>query len=392
MAALHRRERKVSMRAAPRPPVEAHAGDAETGPAAGAAVTPHAAALHAVAELYHGWLTGLLLMVVSRRGGVAAAELVFRIFRRQQLEKFLPGLDKLGLRGLPDAVACAQYHYLSNHVGGVAVEYVPESDRKSWIRYPPPRWIFDGTAICGIPSEVSRAMLRGWHANNGVLLGNPRLGFVCTKQTVDGQPGLEGYYLEHDRVLEPDRRLRFSPGEDAPDFDPAEAPALESATWPEERLRKAYRNYAMDYLSTAIPVTIELFGPAEGAHLTGLAARLIGMQYHDRTLAEVAMPDPTTASGAPSQDFITSLALLLAGQGDPVEILRRDDGGSTGVVRQRGFRLMRGVPHPAPAMFEAWAELWRGLVAAHDRRLRVEVVPHPEGGATVTVTGGRSQR
>jgi hypothetical protein len=34
-------------------------------------------------------------------------------------------------------------------------------------------------------------MLRGWHANNGVVLNNPRLGFVCTGQTVDGQPGLK---------------------------------------------------------------------------------------------------------------------------------------------------------------------------------------------------------
>src|ERR1700756_3635788 len=95
-------------------------------------------------------------------------------------------LRKLGLADLPHAVACAQYHYLSNQVGGVKVEYVHENDQKAWVRYPPPRWIWSGTAICGIPSEVSRAMLRGWHANNGVVLGNPRLGFVCTGQTVDG--------------------------------------------------------------------------------------------------------------------------------------------------------------------------------------------------------------
>jgi hypothetical protein len=42
---------------------------------------------------------------VTRRDARAAAELVFRTFRRQHLEKFLPGLDKLGLRGLPDAVS-----------------------------------------------------------------------------------------------------------------------------------------------------------------------------------------------------------------------------------------------------------------------------------------------
>ena len=102
-------------------------------------------------------------------------------------------------------MAAAQYHYLSNWIGGVHVEYMYETDRKAWIRYPPPRWIWKGTAICGVPGEVSRAMLRGWHANNGVALGNPNLGFVCTKQSVDGQDGLEGYYYEYDHPLELDR-------------------------------------------------------------------------------------------------------------------------------------------------------------------------------------------
>ncbi|MDW3428521.1 hypothetical protein NQ306_25955, partial [Escherichia coli] len=84
-----------------------------------------------------------------------AAEFVFRVFRRQQQERFLPGLKKLGLDGLPPAVAAARYHYLSNWIGGVHVEYMYETDRKAWIRYPPPRWIWKGTAICGVPGEVS---------------------------------------------------------------------------------------------------------------------------------------------------------------------------------------------------------------------------------------------
>ena len=160
-----------------------------------------------VADLYHAYFTGLILTVVTRRGTADAAEFVFRVFRRQQQERFLPGLEKLGLSHLPPAVAAAQYHYLSNWIGGVHVEYMYETDRKAWIRYPPPRWIWKGTAICGVPGEVSRAMLRGWHANNGVALGNLNLGFVCTKQSVDGQDGLEGFYCEYDHPLEPDARL-----------------------------------------------------------------------------------------------------------------------------------------------------------------------------------------
>jgi hypothetical protein len=179
-----------------------------------------------VADLYHAYFTGLILTVVTRRGAADAAEFVFRVFRRQQQERFLPGLQKLGLSHLPPAVAAAQYHYLSNWIGGVSVEYMYETDRKAWIRYPPPRWIWRGTAICGVPGEVSRAMLRGWHANNGVALGNPNLGFVCTKQSVDGQDGLEGYYCEYDHALEPDQRLVFARHQEAPMFDPTKAPAL----------------------------------------------------------------------------------------------------------------------------------------------------------------------
>ena len=216
-------------------------------------VTPRAAdaaAYRAVEHIYHSYLTGLILMLASRAGSLRAAEVVFRTFRRQQLARFLPGLKKLGLDQLPHAVACAQYHYLSNQVGGVKVEYVHESDTKAWVRYPPPRWIWSGTAICGIPSDVSRAMLRGWHANNGVVLGNPRLGFVCTGQTVDGQPGLEGYYKEWDRDLAPEERLQFSPGERCPPFRADLAPRLPGNAWPEERLQKVLRNYAMEYITS----------------------------------------------------------------------------------------------------------------------------------------------
>src|SRR2546430_15798446 len=95
-----------------------------------------------------------------------------------------------------------------------------ETDRKAWIRYPPPRWIWRGTAICAVPGEVSRAMLRGWHANNGVALGNLKIGFVCTKQTVDGQDGLEAYYCEYDHDLHVDQPLAFHRPLTPPPFAP----------------------------------------------------------------------------------------------------------------------------------------------------------------------------
>src|SRR3977135_3146092 len=99
-----------------------------------------------VADLYHAYFTGLILTIVTRRGSTDAAEFVFRVLRRQQQERFLPGLEKLGLSGLPPAVAAAQYHYLSNWIGGVSVEYMYESDRKAGSRYPPRPGLWSGAS------------------------------------------------------------------------------------------------------------------------------------------------------------------------------------------------------------------------------------------------------
>ena len=329
-----------------------------------ATVAVDGAAYAAVELIYHSYLTGLILMLASRAGPVRAAEVVFRTFRRQQLARFLPGLQKLGLTDLPHAVACAQYHYLSNQVGGVKVEYVYENDGKAWVRYPPPRWIWSGTAICGIPSEVSRAMLRGWHANNGVVLQNPRLGFVCTGQAVDGQPGLEGYYREWDHDLAPEERLQFSPGERCPPFRPELAPRLPETSWPAERLQKVLRNYAMEYVTSIVPETIAVLGPEQGGHLAGAAARLVGMHTFD----DVAALLGGVAAGPAG--FAAAFARLATGQGDDAE-LRVD--GKTATITQTSWRLMAGREILSPAVFDAWNELWVGAALAHDRFVRVAV-------------------
>jgi hypothetical protein len=344
--------------------------------AAGAAGMEHAkasdvAAYAAIELIYHSYLTGLILMLASQAGSTQAAEVVFRTFRRQQRARFLPGLRKLGLTDLPHAVACAQYHYLSNQVGGVKVEYVHESDRKAWVRYPPPRWIWSGTAICGIPSEVSRAMLRGWHANNGVVLGNPRLGFVCTGQTVDGQPGLEGYYKEWDHDLEPEERLQFAPGERCPPFRADLAPRLPEMSWPNERLRKVLRNYAMDYITSILPETIAVLGPDDGGRLAGAAARLVGMQAFDQLAALLGGVETGVAG------FAAAFTRLARGQGDDAE-LQLD--GTRATVRQTTWRLMAEREALSTAVFDAWNELWVGAALAHDRFMRLEVTNRRDRG------------
>ncbi len=323
-----------------------------------------------VADLYHAYFTGLILTVVTRRGTAAAAEFVFRVFRRQQQERFLPGLIKLGLNGLPPAVAAAQYHYLSNWIGGVSVEYMYESDRKAWIRYSPPRWIWKGTAICGVPGEVSRATLRGWHANNGVALNNLKLGFVCTKQSVDGQDGLEGYYYEYDRDLELDQRLVFARHLEAPDFDPAKAPALPVSSWPKSRLEKAYRNYAMEYVRTAAPVAVQLFGPDDAGYLLHITGKLIGMQYFD----EIASCLGTGRGDVKAFDEF--LRALFAAQDDAFDGGQSVDGYE---LRQNTWHLMDGVADYHPACAKVLQGLVEGLAAGCGRRIAIEMRPSVSG-------------
>lgn len=319
--------------------------------------------MEAAGRLYHAYFTGLLLSLSLRRGAPDAAEWTFRLFRHQHHEKFLSSFDKLGLTGRPHAVACAAYHYLSNSIGGVSVEFMQESDRKAWVRFVPPRWVYPGAAICGIPSEVSRAMLRGWYAQNGVSLSNPRLGFVCTAQTTDGQHGLAGYFREYDHDLAPEERLLFRPGELPPPFDPAAAPKLPESQWTPERLAKARRNYAMEYIRTGLPLLMEIFGPAEGGHLGRVTARLVGAQLYKETAALLAVTGDTPRA------FAQWMVALAAGEGDEASI---HETGGTAFVERKAWRLMRNLGPLSPAVFEAWNGLLEGALTVHNRFLTLE--------------------
>jgi hypothetical protein len=333
-------------------------------------------AMRAVADLYHSTFTGLILTLVSRRGASDAARWVHAVFRHQHHEKFMSSFDKLGLTGMPHAVACAAYHYLSNSIGGVDVEFVRESDRKAWVRFVPPRWLYPGASICGVPSEVSRAFLTGWYAQNGVSLGNPRLGFVCTAQTVDGQHGLAGYFLEYDRDLAPEERLVFRPGEMPPLFDPAAAPRLPAADWTPERLARAYRNYAMEYVRSGLPRLMELFGETEGSQLGRLTGRMIGAQSYKEIAAAAEL------QGNDAEALARLMAWLAGGEGDTFEVRR--DGDAVLAVRT-GWRLMRGIANPSPGVMEAWNGLIEGLAMVHNRFLTIDLVERVDHGAPQTV-------
>src|SRR5256885_3062416 len=152
----------------------------------------------------------------------------------------------------------------------------------------------------------------------------------------------EGYYYEYDHPLELDQRLVFARHLEAPLFDPLTAPALPVDSWPRPRLEKAYRNYAMEYVKTAAPVMVQLFGPEDAGYLLHLTGKLIGMQYFD----EVARAFGTSRGGA--KDFAAFLRVLFSSQDDVAEI---SESGGAFEIRQQSWKLMDGVAdyHPACA-------------------------------------------
>lgn len=330
------------------------------------------AAYRAVGTLYNALMTALVLGLVTRRGEETARDYVFRHFRRQHLEKFLPGLQKLGIAGEPPAPACALYHYHSNALGGVKTGYLRESDRKAWVRYPPPRWIWRGTAIAAVPQAVSAAMLHGWHGHNGVSLGKPGLGFVCTGMTVDGMPGLEGYYIEHDRPLREDERVCFAYGEEMmPRIDWSSQPRLATDDWPEERRLRTFRAYAIEYLRTMLPTLQELLGAGQALMELGRVGRLVGLQFHEETARDMDLPtDVERGDLGSAREFARYLSAIQTASGEEVESSERD---GAVIVTMSGWRAVRELALPDPLLaFDAWNELWLGAALAHDRFLKLE--------------------
>lgn len=315
-------------------------------------------AVAAQAELHHQYFIGLQLIVAVEEPRSTVYDWMFRLFRRQHEEKFLSSFDKLGLRGLPDAIACAQYHALSNRMGGVAVEYMEESARKAWVRFRYPRWMYAGAAICGIPVEASRGFLYGWYAQNGVSLENPRLGFVCVSEDMTGQFGLCGYFKEFDHALSPEERLQFAPNEAVPQFNPAQQPDPPNDQWNSVRLAKANRNYAVEYIRNGICALIAVVGRARAEELAARAGRLIGLQYYPQMAEQVSAVDGDASHAA---GFLCS---IMAGMGDACAQEQLADG--TIVVNQTGLSIVRNLEGAdRHTVLVVWVELWRGAIHSH---------------------------
>ena len=310
--------------------------------------------------LYLSICSALELSTLRARGQDAAATLMFKMLRSHQLEHFLPGLEKLGLDTEPsDAVKSAKYHYFSNILGGLEVEYMEETPEKAWVRYPPPFAMSDSpftpsAAIAAYAPEVGHAVFRAWHAHNGVSLGNPRLGFVMTQVAHQGDPCLEGYFKIFDRDLEPDERLQFSPTERGPAFDPANGPKLPVEEWTEVRAARALRNYAVEYVTSHVNALMEMYGISGARPIVEHASRVIYAQLSRKVVQDYNLED---ANPGPER-----LALFIKRDRESlheeVETAKLSDGAIKVTQHARNPRLFPpDSPHPQEiedALFQGW--------------------------------------
>lgn len=224
--------------------------------------------------------SALTAITFREKGEEAAKRLWVLLLSQQQKGSYLEGLRKLGIRDdEPPAVKAAKYHYLSNQIGGLQMEYIEESPKKVWIRYNAPMWTYAGVTMMAIPGSVRRESGKGWHPKNGKLMGCPRLGWVATKCIMENEACDEGYFMEYDHDLAPGEEWRFEPATKTPEFDPSKAPLLDPEVWPESRRLKAGRNFSRTYVKTTVDCLFQMFGQQVTYYLVSQVMRGVAIQF-----------------------------------------------------------------------------------------------------------------
>ena len=250
------------------------------------------------AKLWGRTFSALTAITLREKGAESIHRLWFQLLLQHQAGYYREGLRKLGIGDHePPAVAAAKYHYFTNVLGGLDLEYVEESPRKVWIRYLAPMWTYAGVAMMAMPTGLRRTIFSAWHPRNGLLMGCPRLGYVCTKVIMEGDPYDEGYFIEYDNDLRPDEILRYEIAAHTPECDPAKLPVLDPVQWPEARKLKAKRKYSAGYVRTTVEVLYSMFGAAATHYIVEQTMRCLAVQYTHELRKDLGLKE---MQGAPA--------------------------------------------------------------------------------------------
>lgn len=274
-------------------------------------------------KLWGRTFSALNAVTYREKGTDAAYRLYIEFLSRHQSTHFREGLSRIGVsEDEPPAVVAAKYHYLSNILGGLELEYVEESPKKVWIRYTAPMWTYAGVAVMTFPAEYRAAAFVGWHPANGRMLGNKRLGWVSTKYIMEGEPYDEGYFIEYDHDITPEQAMRREVVWKTPEFDPAKAPKLDPQVWPEARRLKARRKYSRGYVRETIESLFSLFGEPATLFIVSQAMKLMAVQYTHEFRRDIGVAGNDVAS-------VTTLLTALLDACEQDYTLDTCDAGST---------------------------------------------------------------
>ncbi len=320
-------------------------------------------------------VAALTAVTIREHGAATATAMWTGALAGQQRDAFLGGLEKLGIdRHGPPAVVAGQYHYLTNVIGGLSMQYVEESLQKVWNRNMAPLWSYPGLLLLSIPVVMRHAIMAAWHPNDGRMLGTRRLGWVITRTVVEGEPYDEGYFQEYPYDLRDDQLVRHEKPVRTPPCRPEAQPRLDPALWPAERVFRARRSYARGYLQAALARLQELHGDGT-AGLLRLALRGVIAQCAPE-LFEMSGADPLSPTRC--TDFA---AAWLTSCGQAHE--RRD----AGLVSRITVETPIGALPEAqpPALRGAYLDVVAGMARMLDGSIAVRVAHDASPGAPCTI-------
>lgn len=249
--------------------------------------------------------SGLHIVTLREKGDPALHKLWLRLLAAHQGEKYREGLRKLGIgENEPPAIVAAKYHYFTNIMGGLKMDYVEESPKKVWIRYLSPMWTYPGVSMLAVPTNIRRTGFSGWHPYNGKLMGCSRLGWVATKFVTEGYPYDEGYFIEHDHDLAPGEEMRYEVVQHTPECDRSQLPTLDQEIWPEARQLKAHRNWSKGYVKTTLEQLQLMYGENTANYILAEVMRGLAIQYADQFRAEIGLVDKSVQSITKTFDSI----------------------------------------------------------------------------------------
>jgi hypothetical protein len=121
----------------------------------------------------------------------------------------------------------------------------------------------------------------------------------------------------------------------------------------------------MEYVRSALPVAVNLWGPEDATALLHLTGRMIGMQFYHETARALGVGQDSSAL-----QFGRFMVALAQAQGDTCQLSETAEGVR---VTQHGWNLMDAVADANPCVAQAWNGLLEGALDAHNHRLALRM-------------------